>query len=861
MELDSLAPKPLGSFSSVLSSRIPGVLVEQPSGAAGAGARIHIRGINSLVLPGDPLVLIDGVRVANSTTISTADVGGLVPSRLDAIDPEEIDRIEVLPGPAAGAMYGGDAADGVILITTRQGQSGRPVWRLHTQYGLLNDVTDYPANFGRVGTNPTPGNFAVRCSLDQENQDLCVPGPLTSWNPLENVSPFHTGIEQRHGLSVSGGGRTITYYVAGDYDRTDGVYADNRARHTRMSANITGHFARTLDLTLMSGYTDGMVRLPMGGDQYSGYIGVSLYQSVMADGLFGWAADDPISRGYADSLPTVLTRQVGAPQQMHETTVGANLRWQPSTWLRVTNTVGFDRVHLSTNDQRVSPNVFPGQSGDSVFYQYPDAYRSSLLSVRSDWQASYGHSASVSGSSAIGVQYNRQRVHNRQEEAIGIFSGGIAVPPYVVSTETLDPDASTVGLYVQQRFAWRSRLVLTGALRRDRTFSPARPATVIDGSASLSWLVSSEPFFPHASWLDGLRLRAAYGNTSRFLTSTMSALRPVHGPVLRRTPDLFDMSAPERTEETEAGFEAALFRGRLDASLSYYDRRSTHLAALMNPSVTIGAGAFGPYIGQDAAAIRTRGYEMLLGITPVSSRDMSMGLTVAGATDRNTLDTYGSDALLFLRSAQREVPGFATAGYWGRQFTYADANGDGIITRSEVQLDDTASFLGSAIPTRELSITPTLTFASRITLSALFDYRGGFKQHDQNEAYRCGNASIATCRAAEDPTAPLADQAAAVVRDIEADRGVSEDAGYIRDATFWKLREVAMSFIAPRQWAEHLGASDVRLTLAGRNLATWTRYPGLDPEINATPNDPLVRSDFATQPPVRDFTARVDVTW
>ena len=169
--------------------------------------------------------------------------------------------------------------------------------------------------------------------------------------------------------------------------------------------------------------------------------------------------------------------------------------------------------------------------------------------------------------------------------------------------------------------------------------------------------------------------------------------------------------------------------------------------------------------------------------------------------------------------------------------------------------------MGGAVPTRELSVAPTLTLFRRVTLSALLDYRGGFKQYDANDAVRCATVSLRNCRAVYDPTAPLTEQAAAVASRIEFDTGQIDDTPYIYDADFWKLREVAITVAAPHRWAERVAASDVRLTFAGRNLATWTSYPGLDPEMNATPSDPLVRGDFSTQPPVRYLTARVDVTW
>jgi TonB-dependent SusC/RagA subfamily outer membrane receptor len=860
--LDSLDPKPLGTLPNVLSSRLPGVLVEQPSGATGAGERIRIRGINSLLLPGDPLVIVDGVRVANATTISTVDVGGQVPSLLDALDPEEIERIEVLSGPASAAMYGGDAQDGVILITTRRGRPGRLVWRLHTQYGAINDRTTYPANFGRVGTDPSTGQPVASCTLDLESQGGCVPGPLTTWNPLENASPFHAGTQQRHGLSVSGGTRSITYYMAGDYDREDGVYADNEQLQTHTRGTLTGRVGRTLDLGLSANYTDGMTRLPIAGMRAFGAIGA---------GLFGAAVDNPVTRGYdLDSLALVL-HDMGPPEHAHQYTLGIDAEWRPLDWLRSTSMVGFDRVHLSSDERDTIGLPVGGPAGGRTISRTTAVYRTDVLTVQNDWEASYGSASSLSASSVVGVRYHRGRMYDRYENVIGTPTEGPGV--YSSSMSQTHGDASTTGLYVEQRFAWRQRLFLTGVLRRDRVYhtlvTPTGEApSLTDASVNLSWLISDEPFFPRASWLDELRLRGGYGRVARYLDevimspglqASLFAFTPVSpfGPPQPVEP------TPQRTRETEAGLDATLFHRRLSAAVTYYDKRSTQVAVL---SSLAPPGSLAPVLQQDGAALRNRGYEMLLSGAVLRTSSVTADITLTGAANSNSIDDLNVPTLYvpgypMIQPVQLLAPGHPAAQYWGRRITFADANGDGIISRYEVRIDSTRSFLGGAIPARELSITPTLTLFRRVTLSALLDYRGGFEQYDANDAVRCATVSFRNCRAVYDPTAPLAEQAAAIASRIEVDSGQLDDAPYVYDASFWKLREVSITLAAPRRWTERVAASDVRLTLAGRNLGTWTSYPGLDPEINATPSDALLRGDFSTQPPVRYLTARVDVTW
>jgi hypothetical protein len=138
-----------------------------------------------------------------------------------------------------------------------------------------------------------------------------------------------------------------------------------------------------------------------------------------------------------------------------------------------------------------------------------------------------------------------------------------------------------------------------------------------------------------------------------------------------------------------------------------------------------------------------------------------------------------------------------------------------------------------------------------VEITALFDHRGGFMQYNHTEASRCGSRR---CRASQDPGAPLREQARSIARSMGA-------TNYYEDASFIKLRELAFSVGAPSGWAQHIGARSARITLSGRNLATWTDYSGLDPEISGSGPLGLGQAEAYGQPPVRYFSVRLNVGW
>ena len=166
----TLTPEPAalataGNMSQLLTGRIPGVDVATPGGTIGSSARFRIRGASSLSLSNDPLLIIDGIRVDNNSASTTIGVGGQTPSRFNDINPEDIEKIDILKGPAAGALYGTAAANGVIQITTKHGRSGKTRFTVFGESGSIRNVTPFPRNYAQVGTT-TAGARTSNCNLD-----------------------------------------------------------------------------------------------------------------------------------------------------------------------------------------------------------------------------------------------------------------------------------------------------------------------------------------------------------------------------------------------------------------------------------------------------------------------------------------------------------------------------------------------------------------------------------------------------------------------------------------------------------------------------------------------------------------------
>ncbi|HKW09760.1 MAG TPA: hypothetical protein VJO33_05230, partial [Gemmatimonadaceae bacterium] len=297
----------------------------------------------------------------------------------------------------------------------------------------------------------------------------------------------------------------------------------------------------------------------------------------------------------------------------------------------------------------------------------------------------------------------------------------------------------------------------------------------------------------------------------------------------------------ERTRTVEIGGEVTI--GRLThIELTAFSDRSMRLWAKNVPTT------FGP-ADEQIGTMTNKGIETIVRATPVELGSVRWEGTLSIAVFRNRV--IGLSTPPPLGSLRNPVSdGYAFGGVWAEPYTYADANHDGIIAPSEVQLGP-AQYTGSPLPTLESSVASALSLPGHVVLSVLLDYRHGNHAVDLTGRFRC---SISNCRETQDPTAPLDLQAAAVASRI----GNLSATGFTDDASFMRVREIAVRWTIPPAGSRYLGV-DADLTVAGRNLVTRTNYRGLDPEISYQPPDILPRQEFLIMPIPRELVVRLDV--
>ncbi|MGH7558163.1 MAG: TonB-dependent receptor domain-containing protein [Gemmatimonadota bacterium] len=575
IEADEVIEKaPVTSLAELIQGCAAGAVVLPSSGSAGTGASIHLRGLSSITQTNQPLLYVDGVRVVNSHSDYAFDVGpdrfqvgGQGPSRLNDINIQDIESIEIIKGPAAATLYGTEAAAGVIQIITKKGRPGETRWNVRGSWVRVDlGNHDFPDNFGAVEPDAVPEGPGVRVVETLPDGQLLIAN-----NPIESIR--ETGTYQEYDLSVSGGREDFTFYGSGHFMTEGGVTPANFAEKMGGRANLQWTPSEVFDLAVSTGYVNNEIRLPHNDNNIFGFWGNALLSSpafIFVEAGANFEFGEPFT-------PLSQVALIDSRLTNDRFTGSVTANFDPLPWLRNRAIFGID-VNAEENFQFIPfgavANLSPRGEKKVV--------RQTAVDITLDYNGTvtWDLTPALQSNSSVGTQ-----VTNENVDTVTAF--GEDFPDPTVSTvsaagrregfETRIEDV-TVGLYVQEQLAWQNRLFLTGAVRfDDNSAFGANFDFETYPKVSASWVVSEEPFF-EIPVVDMLRLRAAYGfagqQPAAFAEQRQFNAVAIRGGLPTVTPDQFGNPdlGPERSREVEVGLDAGLWDDRIGVAVTYYDK-------------------------------------------------------------------------------------------------------------------------------------------------------------------------------------------------------------------------------------------------------------------------------------------------
>ncbi|MDB4898680.1 MAG: TonB-dependent outer membrane protein SusC/RagA, partial [Gemmatimonadetes bacterium] len=549
---------PAVNVQQLLGQKSPGVLILPNPGMVGSGSAVRIRGAASLSLTNQPIVYVDGVRVDNNPAGGPAIRNGRYASRLNDFNPEDIESMEIIKGPAAATLYGTEASNGVIQIITKRGRNGKPRFDVSVKEGgnFLPDAENR-INLS-YGKNPTTG------VLDSVNM-------ITRWRELTGRNIFQTGRLHQVDASLSGGTETARYFVSADQLNNTGIVDYNWVKGTTSRANLS--------------------LLPTSAWQVDAHLDFMQNETRFAQAAEGFGVWDMIvyskptllntpTQGFRYANPDVAGL-IDSRSKVNRFTGGIDIKNTPFPWLTQQLKAGVDAGN--TTNQILFPRVPDGQTN---FFGSKGTGEKTLENVNTNYSTlDYSATAKTDNTvfttaTSFGAQYYRKQFTLASEYGQNFPTPDVTTIGGAAVTSSGEDfvENKTLGMYVQEALGWKNRLFLTAAVRGDANSAFGKDyKAAYYPKLSGAWVVSEEPFF-HLSGVNQLRLRGAWGQAGQqpdafdAITLYSPTTGPGGAPVL--TPGSLGNTAlkPERGEELELGFDIGLLDDRITTTFTHYDR-------------------------------------------------------------------------------------------------------------------------------------------------------------------------------------------------------------------------------------------------------------------------------------------------
>ncbi len=834
-----LTRAPTGTIESALQGKIPGALVQMNSGAPGGGGQITLRGVSTINGSVNPLIVLDGLVISNDAlasnmnAVTAAGAGGNASSqdnpvnRIADLNPADIANVQVLKGASAAAIYGSEAANGVIIITTKRGQSGRPKFTLTQRVGQF-----------RLANTMGQRRFADSAeAVSAFKGDKALVGQLCAGG-----CPFFDAERElygRHDLSfetdgsVSGGTDQTSYYVSALVKRDAGIATNTGAEKQSLRANLDQLLGSRFHLAVSTQLIHSLANRGISNNDNTG---TSTYLVL------------PFSPSFFDLRPVngVYPANPFSPSNPLQTF--ALLKNAEDVW-RVLGTTKLRFDAIESGPHRLELSV---TGGLDYFEQQNDILSPPTLQFENDdrqpgtvvlgkasnqrlnllGSAIYNFapaSGSYSATTSAGFQY--QDLNLNQTSAVGrtILAGqqNVSQATSVTITQNQTP-VRGLGLYAQEEvLALDQRLLVTGGFRADRSS--------VNGDFRKFY------FFPKASGsyrfvapfsgVDELKLRAAFGQTGnpplfgqKFTPEGTGTIGGQFGTLAGGNAGATDIK-PERQTEIEGGFDATLGHEFATLSFTYYNKTITDLllVARVAPSTGRTNRIF------NGGKLRNTGQEIALSLSPLRRPDLSWIFRTTFSRNRSEI-------------VELPVPAYNTGGFGLSLGAFRIEQG-----KSTTQMVGTEGVVGNSEPKFQMAFSNDLTW-KRWSFGFLWDWKkGGDIINLTQFLYDAGNNSP--------------DQIPAGNQRL-TDFGAGKTKIFVQDGSYLKLREASLTYELPASVTSHLfgGMRYAKLNVSGRNLIRITPYKGLDPEVSNFGNQAITRNiDVAPFPPSRSFFFSIDL--
>lgn len=848
--------RPIVSAVSGIQGKAAGVSISQANGQPGSSPTIRVRGTTSLNGSNNPLYVVDGVPMTD----------------IDYLSADDITDMQILKDASSAAIYGSRAANGVIIITTKQGKAGDAKIALNAHYA-----------FNCVRDNQDPLNAAQYKELMDEIGLVKLPDGLkdrTDWKD----EVYRTGSVQDYQLSITNGNDKLRYFLSGGYTGERGVIKKSSYQRYNIRAAIENDVRKWLRINASVAYSDyaykGTGIISGTGSNRGGVVTAIVNTPTYAP---VWNADSPgqyYNNFYGVNITSpaeniARTKDNKTAYNRLIATGKATIKFLPE--LNLTSALTFDRAQGTTMNFLDPNETTNGRDNYGTGYDSRSISSVWVFDNVLSYKKSFGKHGldAMAGSSWTGSKYSNNYI-NGSNYADGDFKTLNAANKISwTGTGSSASDWAILSYFARLQYNWNDTYMLTANMRADGSskLAPGHRWGYFP-SFSGAWRISSEPFMKGVTWIDDLKLRGGWGQTGNqsglgdysYLASySFNRLQwfgdgndtnavPTRTQSTLSNPEL----TWETTSQTDIGLDITLFKNRLTLYVDWYYKKTSDM--LM--TITLPAGS---------AAARTLNYN---GGTMVN-KGWEFTVKSVNLTGKLTWDTdfnisFNKNELKSLRLTQvyysamttdyvndyvvRNVPGRPLGCFWGYvaegvdpetgDMIYKDVNEDGVVSASD------RTYIGDPNPDFTFGLTNTFTWKG-LSLSVLLQGSVG------NDIYNVSRMETEGMYDGKNQSTKVLSRwrvPGQVTSVPKAGWNLKNSSYFVEDGSYLRVKSVSLSYDVPRSIISKFGLTRLQPYFTASNLLTWTGYSGMDPEVNQYGNSGAVQGlDWGTYPLNRSF--------
>ena len=872
---DDLDTRPITSASGALQGKAAGVQVIQPNGMPGQGMVIRVRGASSIEASNDPLYVVDGVPVGEGNYA------------IAYLSPNDIESMQVLKDASSAAIYGSRAANGVVLITTKQGSSRKGA---DISFSTFVGISKVAKTFDVLNADQ------YRDLMNDIGLIKGLPETLTDQTDWFDET-YSTGVNQNYQFSVSDGDDKGSYYIGGGYTNEKGVINTTSSERYNVKASIDRKIRKWISANASATYSRYDVKgnifgLDAGSDATRGGVVVSAITTPTYAPI--WDPENPqqyYNNFYGANLTSPLENMARNDHTKDVTdrlllTGGVTLYLYEG--LTFKSTVSMDRrwIHSSAFADPIRTSYGRDQHGRATDTRSDDMrmiYDNILTYNRTIGRHKFEVMGGTSATTSVWEQLTGSRnyfspdYNNAIPNLEGGNKGGVRGQGYGKS------EWAIMSYLARATYNFDSKYLFTANFRADGSSKLApKHRWGYFPSFSAAWRISGENFMKNTTWIDDLKLRAGWGQTGNQAGLSEYGYLQMYGinytnwneaghdqdvPTLGGKSNIKNESLTwETTTQTNVGIDWSMFNYRLSLTLDYYYKYTKDML------LTVPLPAPYPALKRNEGEMSNYGFEVSISSRNIVHKDFQWTTDLNVSINRNKLEKldlqqvyyYAKTADMTNDNVIRMTPGHALSKFWGYisdgvdpetgDLIYRDRNGDGAIT----PLDKT--WIGDANPKFTFGMTNNFSWKG-LNLNILITGSYG------NDIFNASRISTEGMYSGNNQTTEvlrrwrIPGQVTDIPRATSSNYNVRNSTRWVEDGSYLKVKNITLSYdiTSPRLRRANISRIQPYITL--QNFITWTGYSGYDPEVSMSESATQMGIDWGTYPNVRTVVVGLNVNF